>query len=144
VFQAFRQLLNRARREFVVIDTAPTGHTLLLLDVTGAFHRQVMEGAGTQLANTVTPLMRLQDPAYSRVLIVTLAETTPVAEATELQDDLRRAGIEPFGWVVNATLVGSGTSDPVLQARALLERTMLGRIKQSAARVWLLPWQRGR
>lgn len=141
VFQAFRQLLGRARREFVVIDTAPTGHTLLLLDVTGAFHRQVMDGTGMKLSNVVTPLMRLQDPEFSRVLIVTLAETTPVAEATELQDDLRRAGIEPFGWVVNATLMGSGTSDPVLHTRALLERTQIDRVERSAGRVWLLPWQ---
>jgi arsenite-transporting ATPase len=113
----------------------------LLLDVTGAFHRQVMDGTGMKLSNVVTPLMRLQDPEFSRVLIVTLAETTPVAEATELQDDLRRAGIEPFGWVVNATLMGSGTSDPVLHTRALLERTQIDRVERSAGRVWLLPWQ---
>ncbi|MGD9703907.1 MAG: arsenical pump-driving ATPase [Acidimicrobiia bacterium] len=140
VFQAFRQLLGRARREFVVIDTAPTGHTLLLLDVTGSFHRQVVQDVGTKLRNVVTPLMRLQDPEFSRVLIVTLAETTPVAEAAELQDDLRRAGIEPFGWVVNATLAGSGTADRVLQARAGLERAQLKRIERVARRTWVLPW----
>ena len=78
-------------------------------------------------ASVVTPLMRLQDPGYSRVLIVTLAETT-VAEAAELQDDLRRAGIELFGWVVNATLCGSRTADPVLRARAALEHAQLARI----------------
>ena len=140
VFQAFRELLGRARRELVVIDTAPTGHTLLLLDVTGAFHRQVMQGVGDRFRNVVTPLMRLQDPAFSRVLIVTLAETTPVAEATELQDDLRRAGIEPYGWVVNATLTGSGTEDPVLQARARLEQVQMARVHERARRVWSVPW----
>lgn len=140
VFQAFRALLGRARREFVVIDTAPTGHTLLLLDVTGSFHRQVMQDVGDRFRNVVTPLMRLQDPEFSRVLIVTLAETTPVAEATELQDDLRRAGIEPFGWVVNATLAGSGTRDPVLRSRARLERSQLARVGDRARRVWALPW----
>ena len=66
--------------------------------------------------------MRLQDPAYTRVLVVTLAELTPVSEAAALQDDLRRAGIEPFGWVINASLTGSGTHDPLLLARADLER----------------------
>ncbi len=139
VFQAFRQLLGRAREGFVVIDTAPTGHTLLLLDVTGAFHRQVVQDVG-QRFRVVTPLMRLQDPDYSRVLIVTLAETTPVAEAADLQDDLRRAGIEPFGWVVNATLCRSRTADPVLRARAALEHEQLARIATLTTRVWVLPW----
>lgn len=140
VFQAFRELLGRARREVVVIDTAPTGHTLLLLDVTGAFHRQVMHDIGGTFRGVVTPLMRLQDPEFSRVLIVTLAETTPVAEAIQLQDDLRRAGIEPFGWVVNATLSGSGTVDPVLRARASLERVQMARVRDAAQRTWVLPW----
>ena len=139
VFQAFRQLLGEGRAGFVVIDTAPTGHTLLLLDVTGAFHRQVVHDVG-QRGRVVTPLMRLQDPDYSRVLIVTLAETTPVAEAAELQEDLRRAGIEPFGWVVNATLGGSRTADPVLRARAALEHAQLARIATLTTRVWALPW----
>ena len=104
MFQAFHRLLGRAHDEFVVIDTAPTGHTLLLLDVTGVYHRQAMEGVAKQSGRVITPLMRLQDPAYSKVVIVALAETTPIAEASDLQDDLRRAGIEPYGWVVNATL----------------------------------------
>ncbi|MGE3589325.1 MAG: arsenical pump-driving ATPase [Ilumatobacteraceae bacterium] len=140
VFQAFRELLGRARREFVVIDTAPTGHTLLLLDVTGSFHRQVMQDVGGKFRNVVTPLMRLQDPEFSRVVIVTLTETTPVAEASELQDDLRRAGIEPFGWIVNATLAGSRTEDPVLQARARLEQVQVARVRERARRTWVLPW----
>ena len=139
VFQAFRQLLGRARDDFVVIDTAPTGHTLLLLDVTGAFHRQVIQDVG-QRFRVVTPLMRLQDPDYSRVLIVTLAEATPVAEAAELQQDLRRARIEPYGWVVNATLLGSRTADPVLRTRATLEQPQLARIATLASRWWVLPW----
>jgi arsenite-transporting ATPase len=140
VFQAFHRLLGRAHDEFVVIDTAPTGHTLLLLDVTGAYHRQAMEGVAKQSGRVITPLMRLQDPAYSKVVIVAFAETTPIAEASDLQDDLRRAGIEPYGWVVNATLADSGTADPVLASRATLERAQLARIATLAVREWTLPW----
>jgi arsenite/tail-anchored protein-transporting ATPase len=140
VFQTFSQLLRRGRDEFVVIDTAPTGHTLLLLDVTGAFHRQVMQNPDLPAGRVHTPLMWLQDPNYSKLLIVTLAETTPVSEAAELQDDLRRAGIEPYGWIVNATLAGSGTADPVLRARAALEKRQIERIHPLASRVWRLPW----
>ncbi len=141
VFQAFSQLLRRGRQEFVVIDTAPTGHTLLLLDVTGSFHRQIMQSPDLPRGRVVTPLMWLHDPNYSRVLIVTLAETTPVSEATELQVDLRRAGIEPFGWVVNATLSGSGTTDPVLASRARLESRQVERIRDLTTRIWTLPWR---
>ncbi|MFN0092689.1 MAG: TRC40/GET3/ArsA family transport-energizing ATPase [Acidimicrobiales bacterium] len=128
VFQAFRQLLRRGRDQFVVIDTAPTGHTLLLLDVTGSFHRQVMH-APRPAGHVVTLLMWLQDPTYTRLLLVTLAETTPVNEAAALQEDLRRAGIEPYGWVVNAVLSGSGTRDPVLASRARLEARHLRRVE---------------
>lgn len=141
VFRAFSHLLTLARKQFVVIDTAPSGHTLLLLDLTGGYHRQTLAGLGDQAARATTPLMRLQNPAFSRLLIVTLAETTPVAEAAELQDDLRRAGVEPFGWIVNASLAATGTRDPLLTRRAALEAPHLRRVRdQLARRVWLAPW----
>ena len=142
VFRAFSGLLSEARRRFVIIDTAPSGHTLRLLDLTGSYHRQIMQGAGNMVGRITTPLMRLQDRAHTRVLIVTLAELTPVSEAAALQDDLRQAGIEPFGWVINASLTGSGTHDPVLLARAKLERMHLRHVRDRlATRTWLVPWQ---
>lgn len=143
VFAAFARLLGEARDRFVVLDTAPTGHTLLLLDTTGAYHRDVIRTSRSP-GRMTTPLMRLQDPTQTRVLIVTLAETTPVQEAAELQDDLRRAGIEPYGWIVNATLSGSGTRDPLLLRRAELEERHLRRVRNElSARAWQVPWRSG-
>jgi len=141
VFHAFSRLVFGARREIVVMDTAPTGHTLLLLDATGAYHREVLRTA-TGVPGTVhTPLMRLRDPAYTRILLVTLPETTPVTEAAQLQADLRRAGIEPFAWVVNASLAAAGPTDPVLIERAAAELEQIEKVRSTlATRVAIVPW----
>ena len=97
VFQAFSRVIHESSRKFVVVDTAPTGHTLLLLDATGSYHREIARQMGEN-TNFTTPLMRLQDPNATKVLLVTLAETTPVLdEAAGLQADLQRAGIRPLG-----------------------------------------------
>ena len=104
VFQAFSRIVIGARKELVIVDTAPTGHTLLLLDTAGAYHRQLTQQGVADARRIRTPLMMLQDPAYTKVLIVALPETTPVLEASALQDDLRRAQIEPFAWVINGSL----------------------------------------
>ena len=102
VFHAFSHVVSQARSSFVVLDTAPTGHSLLLMDATGAYHRQmVREFEGKGSGRIVTPLMRLQDADYTKIILVTLPEETPVSQAAALQDDLRRAKIEPFAWVVN-------------------------------------------
>ena len=140
VFHAFSRIVSEARSAFVVLDTAPTGHTLLLLDATGAYHRQMtrqLEPSWT--ARVVTPLMRLRDAAYTRMILVTLPETTPVSEAAALQEDLRRANIEPFGWVVNKSLAATGTHDPLLRLRIIGERTQIARVQHRlASRTYVL------
>ena len=142
VFQAFSKVIREAGRKFVVMDTAPTGHTLLLLDATGSYHRDVLRHAGEAASHMTTPMMRLQDADKTKVLIVTLAETTPVLEASRLQDDLRRAGIEPYGWVVNASLAATGTDHPVLAARAMTEAPEIATVRDSlATRYAVVPMQ---
>ena len=144
VFHAFTRIVQEARGAFVVLDTAPTGHTLLLMDATGAYHRQVTRHRDSHAptARIITPLMRLQDPAYTRVLLVTLAETTPVSQANALQEDLRRAHIEPYAWVVNKSLLATGTRDPLLRQRLLGEQKQIDRFRGSMAkRVFFVPWQ---
>jgi len=142
VFHAFSRIVAESRRGHVVLDTAPTGHTLLLLDATGAYHRDVMRGLSEADARRlVTPLMRLRDPAATKVFIVTLAEPTPVSEAAALQDDLRRAGIEPFAWVINASLAATSTRDPLLRRRILGEHAQIERVRRDLAqRIAVVPW----
>ena len=118
VFQAFSRIIREANKKFVVIDTAPTGHTLLLLDATGAYHREVSRQAGDTGLHDLTPMMQLQDPKQTKVLIVTLAETTPVLEAVNLQEDLRRAGIEPWAWIINNSVTAANPGSPLLKQRA--------------------------
>jgi arsenite/tail-anchored protein-transporting ATPase len=134
VFQAFSRIIRESTRHFVVMDTAPTGHTLLLLDATGSYHRDIVRHAaeGTQ-GRIVTPMMRLQDPQQTKILIVTLPETTPVLEAARLQDELRRAGIEPWAWIVNSSLAATKTTHPLLMLRAEAERDQIAKVREALA-----------
>jgi len=125
VFQAFSRILREAGKRFVVMDTAPTGHTLLLLDATGAYHREFARQAGPSGMHFTTPMMMLQDPKRTKVLLVTLAETTPVLEAASLQEDLRRAGIEPWAWIVNNSLAAARPASRLLRQRAVAEREQI-------------------
>ncbi len=142
VFHAFSRIVSEARSAFVVLDTAPTGHSLLLMDATGAYHRQMMrEFEGPAQARVVTPLMRLQDASYTRVILVTLPEVTPVSQAAALQEDLRRARIEPYAWVLNKSVLAAGTHDPLLAARLAGERRQIDRMGAGLAeRLYAVPW----
>lgn len=141
VFRAFARTVDEVEEAFVVLDTAPTGHTLLLLDAAQGYHREVERATGEAPEAVKKLLPRLRDPEFAKVLIVTLAESTPVLEAGRLQDDLYHASIEPFGWIVNASLAASGTSHPVLAHRAAAEGAHLRRVLGLAPRAWIVPWQ---
>jgi arsenite-transporting ATPase len=139
VFQAFSRVMRESRGKFVVVDTAPTGHTLLLLDATGAYHRDVVRHLSPGV-HVRTPMMQLQDPQQTKMLIVTLPETTPVLEAEALQADLRRAGIEPWGWVINSSLAAADAFDPLLAACADAERIHIEHVQRSVKHVAIVPW----
>ncbi|HIE0799053.1 TPA: arsenical pump-driving ATPase [Proteus mirabilis] len=142
VFQAFSRIIKEADDHFVIMDTAPTGHTLLLLDATGAYHREMVRQMGQTHDHVLTPMMQLQDPEKTKVIIVTLAETTPVLEAANLQQDLRRAGIEPWAWVINSSLAAAKPSSPFLVTRASRELPLINDVtEQFAKRIALTPLQ---
>ncbi len=143
VFRAFAREVAGGRDRFVVLDTAPTGHTLLLLDASEAYHRELQRQARNTQPEAVLHLLdRLRDPAYTHVLLVTLPEATPVHEAAALQADLRRAGIEPYAWVINQSLHGCGSCDPLLQRREQAEHRYLREVTNvHAHRTAWLPWQ---
>jgi arsenite-transporting ATPase len=126
----------------VILDTAPTGHTLLLLDAAESYQREIKR-TNANVPDAVRDLAQhLRDPQFAQVIIVTLAESTPVHEAERLQTDLRRAGIEPFGWLINASLAQTNTTHPTLLARARAEHIHLDRVQHlSAHKTWSVAWQ---
>lgn len=134
VFRAFARIVAGGTDRFVVLDTAPTGHTLLLLDATEAYHREIARKASNLPAEVQQLLPRLRDPNFTRVLIVTLPEATPVHEAAALQLDLRRAQIEPFAWVINQSIAPTETCEPLLLARSRDEAPYIREVTSRFAR----------
>lgn len=142
VFRAFADAVAAGTNKFVVLDTAPTGHTVLLLDSALAYHREVTRQTNEMPEAVKNLLPRLRDPDFTRVLIVTLPEATPVHEAAALQRDLRRAEIEPYAWVINQVLSPLSLTDPQMKQRQSHEQQYLREVKEvQASRVAIIPWQ---
>lgn len=141
VFRAFAEIVDKAEDEVVVIDTAPTGHTLLLLDSTQSYHKEVQRTKGEIPVSVQRLLPRLRDEHQTEVVIVTLPEATPVFEASRLRDDLQRAGIQNKWWVVNQCLSLTNTTNAMLTARAEAEKQWLEKVRRiSSGNFVAIPW----
>ncbi|MCR8858652.1 MULTISPECIES: arsenical pump-driving ATPase [Bacillus] len=142
VFRALADIVEKANDEIVVIDTAPTGHTLLLLDAAQTYHKEIVRSSGEVPQSVKNLLPRLRNPEETSVVIVTLAEATPVHEASRLQGDLKRADINPKWWVINQSFYATHTSDPVLRGRAQSEVQWIQAVqKESQNNCVIIPWQ---
>jgi len=128
VFRAFAQIVEKAKNGVVVIDTAPTGHTLLLLDSTQSYHREIsrLQSDIPESVKNLLPMLRNADE--TEVLIITLAETTPVYEAMRLESDLKRAGINSKWWIINASLYATETTNKMLKAKASHEIEWINKV----------------
>lgn len=141
VFQAFAEVVAKTEEEVVVIDTAPTGHTLLLLDASQSYSKEIERSTGVVPESAKNLLPMIRNPQETAVLIVTLAEATPVLEAARLQEDLKRAAITPSWWVINQSLYATGTKAPVLKGKAIAEQEWIKKVKtELAEKTALIPW----
>ena len=142
LFRAFAEIVEKADNEIVVIDTAPTGHTLLLLDATESYHKEIQRSQGNVPESVKKLLPRLRNKNETEVVIVTLPETTPVFEALRLQEDLKRAGINNKWWIINSSLLLTETDNVFLKAKAQTEITWINKVKEFAEdNVVVVPWQ---
>lgn len=142
IFQAFAEVVAKAENEIVVIDTAPTGHTLLLLDASESYTKEIARSTGGDIPENAKKLLpQIRNQKETAVIIVTLAEATPVLEASRLQDDLRRARIEPKWWVINQSLLATNTKDPILMGKAQAEKEWIEEVKDNKAKnTAIIPW----
>ncbi len=130
VFRAFAQIVEKSENEIVVIDTAPTVHTLLLLDSTESYNREIQRSQGDIPESVKKLLPKLRNEKETEVVIVTLAETTPVYEAKRLEEDLKRAGIKSKWWVINSSLLATNTTNDILKAKASNEIIWINKVNE--------------
>lgn len=142
IFEAFAKTVAKAKDRFVVLDTAPTGHTLLLLDASSAYHKEVLKTSNDEMSDELTSLIpRIKDKKFTKILLVALAEATPTHEAKDLQSDLNRAGISPYAWVVNRSFALTKSSNNLLCQKGLNELKYINEIKNDlSSNLVISPW----
>ena len=141
VFRAFADIVDRADSEVVVIDTAPTGHTLLLLDSTESYNQEIEKNQGNVPESAKKLLPRLKNSDETEVLIVTLAEPTPFYESLRLEEDLKRAGIYSKWWIINSSIYKTGSRNKTLKAKANSELEWINKVdERTDGNFTIIPW----
>lgn len=141
VFRAFAEIVERSENEVVVIDTAPTGHTLLLLDSTQSYHKEIQRSQGEIPESVKNLLPKLRNEKETGVIIITLAEATPVYEAIRLQKDLNRAGIQGKWWIINSSFYAANTTNEILKVKANNEVQWINKVnKISKGHFAIIEW----
>ncbi len=142
VFKAFAKTVDKARDSYVVLDTAPTGHTLLLLDASQAYHKEILKNQNDAMEKELVELLpRIKDSKYTKILLVTLPEATPTHEAKDLQEDLNRAGIKPYAWIINRSFALTNSSNNLLCQKALNEIKYINEVKENlSSKTLIKPW----
>ena len=141
VFRAFADVVDKADSEVVVIDTAPTGHTLLLLDSTESYNQEIEKNQGNVPESAKKLLPRLKNSDETEVLIVTLAEPTPFYESVRLEEDLKRAGIYSKWWIINSSIYKTGSTNKTLEAKANSELEWINKVDdRTDGNFIIIPW----
>lgn len=141
VFRAFADIVERSENEVVVIDTAPTGHTLLLLESTQSYNKEIARSQGDIPESVKQLLPKLKDENHTEVIIITLAETTPVYEAMRLQNDLNRAGIHSKWWVINSSFYKANSTNEILKVKASNEVPWINKVNEiSSGNFAIVEW----
>ena len=142
IFKAFAKTVAKTKDSFVVLDTAPTGHTLLLLDASQAYHKEVLKNQDHTLEEELKQLLpKIKDKKHTKILLVTLPEATPTHEAKDLQEDLNRADISPYAWIINRSFALTNSSNNLLCQKGLNEIKYIEEVKTSlSSKVLVEPW----
>ena len=142
IFEAFAKTVEKAKDKFVVLDTAPTGHTLLLLDTSNAYHKEVMKNNNSSENEALINLLpALKDKNFTKIVLSTLAEATPTHEAKDLQEDLKRAGIEPYAWIINRSFAVTNSTHNLICQKGLNEIEYIKEIQNElSSKTVICPW----
>ncbi len=138
-FDQFIELASRDTFDVTVFDTAPTGHTLRLLELPIDWSRQidvkVFASVDTAAADDVAKasfsrvIEMMRDPAKSTFAFVMYPESTPIVEAGRAISELGSLGI-PLGLVVaNMVLPDEACRTPYALARRQMQQAYLADIE---------------
>jgi arsenite-transporting ATPase len=137
-FDKFIQYIEGRDYEVVVFDTAPTGHTLRLLDLPFDYAKQVemMSSAAESIENKETAQHRfrdiistLRDKDMTVFSLVLYPESTPIMESYRAMLDLKEAGIETQLVIANMVLPEKVCSNNFFKNRRQMQLKYLQEIK---------------